>query len=158
MSIFEKKKNEEEFVPPVDVDEINVPPMRISQPFSMERDMDKIEDNSQALAPVFVKLSKYREILNTVNYLKMGFNLIKNQMSILSKLENLQRENMKLMYSALDKISKQMDKLDSDFSRPMDFMKEVSETELQELEGLESTISDLKAQIDQLKIEVDAMA
>jgi len=158
MAAFNRKKKEEKFVPPVDVEDITLPPMEFSRIDPMSRGFDRAEESSDNMAPVFVKVSKYREILNTVNYIKMGFNLVKNQMAILSKLDNLQKENMKLMYSSLDKISKQLEKLDSSFSKPMDFMKEVSESEKMEVEDLDSTIHDLKSQIDQLKIEVDAMA
>ena len=65
---------------------------------------------------------------------------------------------MKLLYSVLDKVSSQLSKLDSDFTRPVDFMKEVSEMKLEDVEGLESTIRDLKSQIDNLKIKVESMA
>jgi cob(I)alamin adenosyltransferase len=113
---------------------------------------------SEDLTPVFVKVSKYRDILNSVNYVRMGFNLIKNQIAILSKLQKLQRQNMELLYTALEKVSTQLTKLDSDFTKPVDFMKEVSEMKLEDVKGLEKTIGDLKSQIEQLRGNVEAMA
>ncbi len=152
-----KKAQKREFVPPVDVQSIsaNIPAGPL--PTDVKK-LRQIEDMSEDLTPVFVKISKYRDILNSVNYVRMGFNLIKNQIAILSKLQKLQKQNMELLYTALEKVSTQLTKLDSDFTKPVDFMKEVSEMKLEDVRGLEKTIGDLKSQIEQLRGDVEAMS
>ena len=164
MAVFGRKKKKKrkraqkkEFVPPVDVQSIsaNIPVGPL--PTDVKK-LGQIEDMPEDLTPVFVKISKYRDILNSVNYVRMGFNLIKNQIAILSKLQKLQRQNMELLYTALEKVSTQLTKLDSDFTKPVDFMKEVSEMKLDDVKGLEKTIGDLKSQIEQLRGDVEAMA
>ena len=175
MAIFGKRKGrkegkggkgkKKEFVAPVDVEMIDTSKLisqqihttqQLSEDF--HRQPSSINDSSENLAPVFVKISKYKDIMNTVNYLKMSFTVLKNQVAILSKLQNLQRQNMKLMYTVLDKTNNQLDKLGTDFSKPVNFMKEVSESKVQEVNHLESTINDLKTQIDKLNVEVESMA
>jgi DNA-binding transcriptional regulator GbsR (MarR family) len=165
MAVFGRKKKKKrkgvqkrEFVPPVDVQSIhaNIPSGPL--PTEVKEELGQIKDMSEDLTPVFVKVSKYRDILNSVNYVRMGFNLIKNQIAILSKLQKLQRQNMELLYTALEKVSTQLTKLDSDFTKPVDFMKEVSEMKLEDVKGLEKTIGDLKSQIEQLRGNVEAMA
>jgi len=175
MAIFGKKKDKKkgkakkrsrgkkkDFVAPVDVEMIDTSKIQTQTtqplPRDLSREIGAVGNSSENLAPVFVKISKYKDIMNTVNYLKMSFTVLKNQVAILSKLENLQRQNMKLMYSVLDKTNNQLNKLGTDFSKPVDFMKEVSEFKVQEVNQLESTINDLKAQIDKLNVEVESMA
>ncbi len=160
MAIFGKKKSKKkrEFLPPIEVEKIDTSKLAPQVPsHTISQELDRVDDKSENLAPVFVKISKYKDILNSVNYLKMGFNVIKNQIEILSRIESIQRENMKLLYSVLEKVNNQLAKLDSEFTRPVDFMKEVSDMKVQDIEGLESTINDLKSQIDQLKSEVETM-
>lgn len=155
----------DEFIPPEDLPEVEedsasdvtaapaaaIPP---AAQMAAERKMDT-GDN---LAPVFVKISKYKDILNSVNYLKMGFSVIKNQLSILSKLAKMERDNMDLLYAALEKVSGQLNKLDSDFTKPVDYMREVADMKVQDMHGLESTMDDLKTQIEKLKSEVETLA
>lgn len=157
------KKKKKEFAPPVDVQNIpananmqNIPSEQLVA--NVKQELKGIEDIPENLAPVFVKVSKYRDILNSVNYLKMGFNLIKNQIAILSKLQKLQKENMELIYAVLGRVSTQLNKLDSDFTKPVDFIKEVSEMEVEEANELKKTISDLKIQIDRLRSEVEIIS
>ena len=66
-------------MPPIDVERIDTSSFDPT-PFhnDISHGLNKADEASENLAPVFVKIAKYRDILNTVNYLKMGFNLIKN--------------------------------------------------------------------------------
>ena len=169
MAIFGKRKEEpqgrlveqapvDEFVPPADLPEVeemagfDIP---AAMPMTPGRKADQTADN---LAPVFVKISKYRDILNTVNYLKMGFGVIRSQIAILNKLMKLEKDNMDLLYAALDKVGSQLVKLDSDFTKPVDFMREVADMKAQDVRELDNAMGDLKSQIDKLKSEVDTLA
>jgi len=93
-----------------------------------------------------------------MNYLKMSINLIKNQLSILSELDRLREENLKLLHSAVNRVNNRLMKLDSEFMRPSGFMEEMPELQMQDAESLESTIADLKGQIEHLKSEVETIA
>jgi len=169
MAIFGKRKEEpqeqlveqapvDEFVPPAELPEVedkarfDIPD---AMPMTPERRVDQTADN---LAPVFVRISKYRDILNTVNYLKMGFGVIRGQIAIMNKLMRLEKDNMDLLYAALDKVNGQLMKLDSDFTKPVDFMREVADMKATDVHEIDSVMGDLKSQIDKLKSEVDTLA
>lgn len=173
MAIFGRRRIKEikrEFVPPVDVREIPemleragaAAPMPRS-PFAPSQEQKREEDAGQqgqqpAFAPLFVKLTRYKQILNTLSSLKMSVNLIRNQLLILNELDRLKEENMKLLNSAVNKINDRLSKLDSEFMRPSGFMEEVPEMQMQDVESLESTLVDLKSQIEHLKSEVESVA
>jgi len=167
MAIFGKPKEEldearvaetpvDEFVPPSELPEVED---SAGAGFGIPTEPEnKAEESAENLAPVFVKVSKYKDILNTVNYLKMGFGVIKSQIAILSKLIKLERDNMDLLYAALEKVGGQLNKLDSDFTKPVDFMREVADMKVQDMRGLESAMEDLKTQIEKLRSEVETLA
>jgi len=115
-------------------------------------------EEASTFAPLFIKLTKYRQILNNMNYLKMSLNLIRNQIAILNELEKLKAENMKLLQSTTEKVGQRLIKLDSEFMRPSGFMEDMPEMHIQEMESLENTITDLRAQIEGLKEEVESLA
>jgi len=167
MAIFGKPRDEpdeaqvsetpvDEFVPPEDLPEVEESAgVDFGAAPGPER---KAEESAENLAPVFVKVSKYKDILNTVNYLKMGFGVIRSQIAILSKLIKLERDNMDLLYAALEKVGGQLNKLDSDFTKPVDFMQEVADMKAQDVRGLETSMEDLKTQIEKLRSEVETLA
>jgi archaellum component FlaC len=165
MAIFGRKrvkKVKKEFVPPVDVKEISE--MRFNQnqagqkPMAKEHIPQKTEYAERPFAPVFIKLTRYRQVLNTMNYLKMNINLIRNQIAVLDELDKLRDENLKLLKSALEKVSDRLIKLDSSFMRPSGYMDEMSDMQAQEAASLDATISDLRTQIENLKSEVESVA
>ncbi len=176
MGIFGRKKEKKfdkiEFKSPVDVRKVEPPiqtptiqnmPLPKSQHFnrpishSGESNVEKTLPATE-FAPVFIKLTKYRQILNTMNGIKMSLNLIRNQLAILNELEKLRNENMKLLQSTFEKINEKLIKLDSQFMKPSGFMEDMPSMQMHEIESLESTLSDLKAQIEGLKQEVNALS
>jgi|GEM_PF-4788993 len=133
------------------------PPSRA--PPTKKRDVEQHEDVEEPqLAPLFIKLTRYRNILNNINYLKMSVNLIRHQLLVLNELDKLKSENMKLLQSTMEKVNERLLKLDSEFMRPAGFMEEIPGVQLQELESLENTITDLRTQIEGLKQEVETLS
>jgi len=109
-----------------------------------------------SFAPLFVKLDRYRQILNTMNYLKNTMNMIKNTLSILNELEKIKSENLKLIEDTIEKADKKILTLDSEFMRPSGFIEDMPE--LSDVESLEATLVDLREQVNQLKSELRSMA
>lgn len=176
MGIFGRKKikkiDKREFKPPVDIEKIK-PPLRapkasnapnitnypqMRQPKSFPKADDRTDEKSNTFAPVFIKLTRYKQILNSMNYIKMSLNLIRNQIAILNELEKLRADNMKLLQSTFEKVNDKLIKLDSQFMRPSGFMEDMPEMQMHEMESLDNTITDLKAQVEGLKQEVDSLA
>ena len=121
------------------------------------------EDTSKppAYAPIFIKLTRYRQILNNMNQIRYSLSLIRNQLMIMNELDSLRAENMKALQSGIEKVTGKMAKLDSELVRPTGFMQDSPqlpmEMQLEEVETLEGTIGDLRAQIEGLKQEVNAL-
>ncbi len=153
-----KKIKKKRFIPPVEVKEIS-DMLEMKHPVSEQKQEYKTREPSRpTFAPLFVKLTRFREILSTLKYLKTSVNSIKRQLSILNKLEKLKEENLKLLNSEIKKLSDQLRKLDSEFTRPSGYVEGIPEMQMQDVESLESTIVDLKEQIEDLKSEVETVA
>lgn len=156
MPIFGRKKKEvreakKVFEKPIPVKK----PITMKKPIPTEKPKEK-EPKKPSFAPLFVKLTRYKQILNAMNYLKTTMVMIRNTFSILNELERLKAENLKMIQSAMEKVEKRLLTLDSEFMRPSGFTEELPE--LHDVESLEATIADLKSQIDQLKTELERMA
>lgn len=106
----------------------------------------------QSFAPLFVKVEKYNNILKSLSELKTTMKVMKNSLSALSQLDQIRNENMNLILNALDKVEKKLLALDAAFLRPANLQEESSDNE--EVEGLQSVMSDLQSQIAQLKNQV----
>jgi hypothetical protein len=114
-----------------------------------------------AFAPIFIKLTRYRQILNNMNQIRYSLSLIRNQLMIMNELDSLRAENMKALQTGIEKVNNKLTKLDSELVRPTGFMQEAPQVpmdmQLEEVEMLEGTITDLRAQIEGLKQEVNAL-
>jgi hypothetical protein len=119
---------------------------------------EKSEGQTPAFAPLFIKLTKYKQILGSMNYIKTNINLVRNQLAILNELERLRTENMKMLQATIEKLNERLINLDSQFMRPSGFMEDMPEMHMQEVESLGSTIADLNTQIEGLKQEMDSLA
>ncbi len=108
-----------------------------------------------SFAPLFVKLDRYKQILNTMNYLKNTMNMIKNTFSILNELEKIRMENLRLVQETIEKADKKILTLDSEFMRPSGFIED--RPEIGDVESLEVTLVDLRDQVNQLKAELKSM-
>ncbi len=158
MAIFGRKSAKKEFVPPVDVKEISEMSFNrqpIEHRSRAEEFVPRESPQDMALAPVFIKLTKYRQVLSALNQLKMNVNLIKNQVAVMGELDKLRDENIKLLKSALGKVDERLASLDSSFMRPSGYEDDLPEARRNEVDSLDCTIDDLKSQIDNLRSEVE---
>lgn len=108
-------------------------------------------------APLFVKIDRYRQILNAIGYLKTSMVIIRNSLLTLNELDKAREETMKIIQEALEKTEKKISELDSELVRPSGYH-ELEKPEYQDVETIEATIADLKGQIEQLKSEVESMS
>ena len=136
------------------------PPVMPVQAINAPAKNQSVEDAGRppATAPLFVKLTRYRHILDNMENIKTGLGLVRNQIAILNEIEKLRTRNMKVLESTMEKLSKRLIKLDAEFTRPAGFVEETPEMQIEEMESLESTITDLKEEIEGLKQEVDALS
>ncbi len=133
------------------------PPEMLSLKEVKPREEKMIEGKKTTSAPLFVKLDQYRAVLNTISDLKMTVIMVKNALALQKEFEGLRDENRRLMEAAINKIDKKIVMLDSEFLRPQGFEEEFPPP-IYETEGLEGVVTDLKKQIEGLKLELQTIS
>lgn len=123
-------------------------------PVAAEVDSRPVE---KSFAPLFVKIDRYRSILTSIAELKTIMMMMKNTFSVLSELERIKSDSLKLIQNSLERIDKKLVALDSEFLRPSGFQEEFPQ-ELHTTESLEATIDDLRSQVEQLRAEMKNIA
>lgn len=131
--------------------EEKIPEMKLPQTaFQVEEHKEKT-----SFAPLFVKLDKYKQILNALIELKTTIAAIKNSFTVLNELERLKMESLKMIQSSIDKMDKKLVALDSEFLRPSGFHEEMP-PEMYSADSLGGVLNDLRSQIEQLRTEIQA--
>jgi len=152
MPLFGRKKEEIE-KEIKDIEEIK----QAIEPLKAPKIEEKIpEPEKPTSAPLFIKLDKYRKILDSLTELKTALEAIKNAFATLNELEKLKAESLKAIENAVEKVGKKTIALDSEFLRPSGYQEEVP-SELFTTESLGLTITDLRSHIEQIKSELQSM-
>ena len=160
MGLFGRKKKEEHKGMPAEL-----PPLSLlDQPqFSMEPPKSplpiiKKEPEKPTVAPLFVKMDRYRQILTTIGNLKTALMITKNSLDTLKQIEKVRDETFNIISDIVGKMDDKLIELDNNLLRPAGFhgTEEVS-LEQQDIRGIEATVADLQGQIEQLKSELGKM-
>jgi hypothetical protein len=106
-----------------------------------------------SFAPLFVKLDKYKSVLDTIIEIKSILMNVKNTLVVQREIEDLRDENRKLLETTISQIDKKIISLDSEFLRPKGYEEELP-APIHEAGNLEDVVSDLKKQIESLKSEL----
>lgn len=105
-------------------------------------------------APLFVKINRYRGIIQTLISIKNMMKVIANSFAIMRELDMLKDQTMSTVQSALNKIEKNLHEVDADLIRPTGLGVNAPPEEYQDVRNVEATVSDLKDQIRALKGEL----
>lgn len=128
---------------------------QITQPARMEAPKPKEETHAERpVAPLFIKLDRYKSILSTISNLKTSIIMLRNNFAILTELDRLREENLKLIQETLEKVENRLMSLDTELIRPSGFREETPE--FHDVQTIEATLVDLKGQIEQLKEELES--
>ncbi len=122
-----------------------------------ERQEPQQEMAQTSSAPLFVKIDRYRNILAALGAIKGAINLLSNSFAALNELDRARTQTMGVIRSALDKVGKKLDALDRDLVSPAGFSTRPTAEDYQDSRNVESTVADLKGQIQQLKDELQQM-
>lgn len=150
-------------------------PVEIKKPEEMKPALIKvreepIEIEKPSFAPLFVKIDRYRQILNAIGGLKTTMIMLKNSLMTLNELDKARNETFKIVQDAIGKLEGRLNSLDQELVRPSGFQERspvlsptisydvVDRPEYQDVETVEATIADLKGQIEQLKAELENIA
>lgn len=159
MGFFGRKKKEEPKGLPVEL-----PPLSLlDQPqFSMEPmsppPVIKKEPEKPTVAPLFVKMDRYRQILTTIGNLKTSLMIVKNSLGTLKQIEKVRDDTFSIVNDVIEKMDDKLIDLDNNLLRPAGFQgsDETSE-EQKDIRSIEATVADLQGQIEQLKSELGKM-
>ena len=127
---------------------------------------EPVEVEKPSFAPLFVKIDRYRQILNAIGSLKTTMIMLKNSLLTLNELDKARDETFKLVQDAVGKLEGKLNSLDQELVRPSGFQERTNishdttseRPEYQDVETVEATIADLKGQIEQLKSELETVA
>jgi len=176
--LFGKKKSEEEEEKIKEVVEGKKIPVEIREIADLkkieEKSAEKIEEvtptkeeaplpkvteevKKKGFAPLFVKIDRYRSVLDTIKDLKNMILMMKNALEVQKQIEGLWDENRKFLENAIEKINKKILSLDSDFLRPRGYEEGFSPP-VYETEDLEGVVGDLKKQVEGLKSELKTIS
>lgn len=115
------------------------------------------EVKKKTFAPLFVKIDRYRSVLDAIKDVKNMILIMKNALRVQKQIEGMWGENRKFLETAIEKINKKILSLDSDFSRPRGY-EEGFQPPVHETDGLEGVVDDLKKQIEGLKSELKTIS
>jgi hypothetical protein len=105
-------------------------------------------------APLFVKVEKYREILTTLQEMKLFVSGVKQLFAILHELETVRGDAINVMRATVQRLEKSMMEVDSELLRP----RGVSLGDISPSEGhIENTLEDLQNQLAELRKELQSM-
>jgi len=131
----------------------NLPPVNLQ---TIKKQEPPPEKERPAFAPLFVKIDRYRNILNALGQLRTSIVMIRNSFSTLNELEKARFETLKLIEEAVGRVENKLSALDSELLRPAGHHPEIS-PEYQDVETVQATVADLKGQIEQLKTELEQL-
>ena len=110
-----------------------------------------------AFAPLFIKIDRYRNILNVLGQLRTSIVMIRNSFSTLNELEKARLETLRLIEEAVGKVESKLSSLDTELLRPTSAHMDVT-PEYQDVETVQATVADLKGQVEQLKAELEQLS
>ena len=118
----------------------------------------KREPEKPTVAPLFVKMDRYRQILTTIGNLKTSLMIVKNSLATLQQIEKVRDDTFNIVSDVIEKMDDKLIDLDNNLLRPAGFHEsEGASAGQQDIRSIEATVADLQGQIEQLKSEVGKM-
>lgn len=106
-------------------------------------------------APLFVKVDKYRDIIKTIQELKLFVASTKQVFGVLQEVENLKSDALNVLRATVQRLERSILEIDAELLRPHGVG--ISETKSNEVGHLESSLEELQKQLLELKRELSDM-
>jgi DNA repair exonuclease SbcCD ATPase subunit len=123
-----------------------------------EEKTEKVEEESQV--PLFVKLDKYKTIVSSLMQLKTLLISLKNSLMVLEQIEKTRIETFNAIIKNLDKMNEKISTLEKEVVKPIGFSIGApipTYGSYEEIQSVQASIANLKAQIEQLKTQLDSL-
>jgi len=105
-------------------------------------------------APLFVKVEKYREILSSVQEMKIFISGVRQLFNMLNELEAVRGDAIKIMRATVQRLEKGVLEIDTELLRPRGL---IAEARGEEASHIESSLSELQKQLGDLRRELQEM-
>ncbi len=116
------------------------------------------EPHRPVFAPLFVKIDRYKTVLDLMSEIKTTMQTIRNTIFVLNELDKLRNESMDMIRKSVEGMDKRILSLDTEFIRPSE-IKEKAPPEATYIPGnLEDVLGSLKSQLEQLKTDLKTTA
>lgn len=106
-------------------------------------------------APLFVKVDKYRDIIKTIQELKLFVASTKQVFGVLQEVENLKSDALNVLRATVQRLERSILEIDSELLRPHGVG--ITDTKSSEVGHLESSLEELQKQLLELKRELQDM-
>ena len=106
-------------------------------------------------APLFVKVEKYRDLIKSVQEIKLFVASTKQVFTVLSEIESVRNDTLNVLRATLQRVERSVVEIDSELLRP--YGASVAEIENSEVNHIESSLTDLQKQLLDLKHELSEM-
>ncbi len=119
---------------------------------------EKGEEETQI--PLFVKIDKYKTIVSSLMHLKTLLISLKNSLIALEQIEKTRIETFNVIMKNLDKMNEKISTLEKEVVKPISFSfgaPAANFSPYEELQSVQASIASLKAQIDQLRAELESV-
>ncbi len=102
-------------------------------------------------APLFIKVDKYKEVLSTVQEIKLFISVLKQFFAVIHEAEAVKSNAISIMQATIQRVEKSITEIDTELLRP----KGISISEMggatPEIMQLENTLTDMQKQISNLR-------
>jgi hypothetical protein len=114
-----------------------------------------------ASTPLFVKVERYKDILNNINEIKTLLSGIQNILSVLEEIEQLRLEGINTLRITIQRLEKNVTKLDLGFTKPSDTSIEKVKAELKpktlEAKEMEDSLMEIYNQLNAMRAEIEKL-
>jgi len=114
-------------------------------------DLDKMIEETPKIAPLFVRVDKYKEILNQVNQLKITLTNIQNLLAIRREMSRIHLESDEILERSLQRFSDATNMFSREFTLPRGIKHLVRIPE----QKVDENISKLGEEIAKLRTELE---
>ncbi len=104
-------------------------------------------------APLFIKIEKYKDVISTVQEMKLFVSSVKNVFSIMQEAEHVKQDSLGILKVTLQRLEKAVLEMDSELLRPHGISVYSYRGE-PEAKQIESSLSELQKQLLELRQEL----
>jgi hypothetical protein len=105
-------------------------------------------------APLFVKVEKYREILNSMQEIKIFVSGMKQLFNILHDIETVREESLKIMRATIQRFERCVVEIDTELLRPKGADVGIVQRGTEEVKYIETSLAELQKTLSSLREEL----